>query len=148
AGSITIIATGTDLEYSIDAGTNFQTSNVFTGLAAGEYNIVVMDGSGATVGTTVTLVAPEIPVIDDISTEAPDCGLSNGSLSIAATGTDLQYSTDGGGNFQPSPVFADLAAGTYEVVVVNDAGCTANATVTLEASNAPEIDGVDVTLPL
>ena len=40
-GEITITANGTDLEYSIDGGANYQSSNIFTGLSDGDYVIAV-----------------------------------------------------------------------------------------------------------
>ena len=40
-GQISISATGSNLEYSIDNGANYQASNSFTGLSAGNYNIRV-----------------------------------------------------------------------------------------------------------
>ena len=40
-GTIVITAIGTNLEYSIDNGTTFQTSNTFTNISSGQYFIVV-----------------------------------------------------------------------------------------------------------
>lgn len=45
-------------------------------------------------------------------------GQTNGSIQIFAEGADsLQYSVDGGINWQPSPVFDSLPTGTYQPVV-------------------------------
>ncbi|NBT16997.1 MAG: hypothetical protein EBS95_11765, partial [Chitinophagia bacterium] len=45
-GTITITATGgSTKKYSIDNGATFQSSNVFTGLTAGSYTIVVSDNN-------------------------------------------------------------------------------------------------------
>jgi hypothetical protein len=47
------------LQYSDDNGTTFQASNIFSGLGAGSYNIVVKDANGCTSGaTSVTITAP------------------------------------------------------------------------------------------
>jgi hypothetical protein len=60
-GTITITATGGNtLTYSIDNGTSFQSSNTFTGLTKGTYNLVISDSKGCTVtnnaASTVTLI--------------------------------------------------------------------------------------------
>ena len=60
-GSIVITATGSNLEYSIDNGSNFQVSNTFSDLNAGTYNIVVRDnltGCSNVYATPVELTAP------------------------------------------------------------------------------------------
>ncbi len=46
-GTITIVAEGTNLEYSVDDGATFQSGNVFTGLAPGNYNLAVRDIASA-----------------------------------------------------------------------------------------------------
>ena len=40
-GSITVVASGSNLEYSIDNGSVFQSSNVFNNITSGSYNVVV-----------------------------------------------------------------------------------------------------------
>ena len=54
----TVTASGskgtTPYQFSID-GVNFQTSNIFTGLAFGAYMVVIRDANGFT-GTTLTYV--------------------------------------------------------------------------------------------
>src|SRR5205807_575342 len=60
-GSITVTALGGTSQYMYSKdGTNFQTSNVFSGLAGGSYTITVKDANGCTTttGTTVTIPTP------------------------------------------------------------------------------------------
>src|SRR5206468_2585275 len=58
-GSITVTASGGTgtLSYSKD-GTNFQSSNVFSGLAGGSYTITVKDANGCTTTTGATVTVP------------------------------------------------------------------------------------------
>ncbi|MBX2979279.1 MAG: gliding motility-associated C-terminal domain-containing protein [Flavobacteriales bacterium] len=142
SGSITITATGTDLQYSIDGGTTFQTDNTFTGLAAGSYTVVVINGEGESDSAVVEVLAAEVPVIDGVTTVQPACGAADGSITVTASGTDLQYSIDGGTTLQIDPFFGGLVAGSYAVLVINADGCTATTAVDLSSSNAPVIDQV------
>lgn len=67
-GEIEIDATGTDLtgslEYSIDNGSTFQSSNVFPNLGEGTYDIIVQDDQDPScfATATVTLTAPPAPI--------------------------------------------------------------------------------------
>lgn len=148
-GTITVVATGTDpLEYSIDDGQTWQLDPAFTGLAGGSYTIVVRDPNGLTDTSSVTLVDPVLPLINNVDTTAPTCGEENGSIIIDASGNDpLQYSIDNGVSFQASSTFVDLAAGSFTVVVLSD-GCPATQLVTLDALDAPVIEQLVVVSPL
>jgi len=57
-GSITIIATGGTLpyEYSIDGGANWQPSNMFLGLQAGSYSVVVRDAHGCETPSDIVVI--------------------------------------------------------------------------------------------
>ncbi len=47
--TITISATGSgQIEYSIDGGANYQTSNIFTGISPGSYTVLIRDASDCT----------------------------------------------------------------------------------------------------
>ncbi len=56
-GSITITPSGgtAPYQYSINGGTTYQSSNTFTGLAAGNYNVMVKDAATCTSSQQVTL---------------------------------------------------------------------------------------------
>jgi hypothetical protein len=60
--------------------------------------------------------------LTNVLVNVPDtCIGNNGQILIVATSDneDLLYSIDGGENFQPTPLFPELVAGTYEVLVSN-----------------------------
>lgn len=135
-GEIDITASGgtSPYQYSNDNGTTFQPGNVFTGLAANTYDIVVEDANGCQVTGTETVNGaaggPGVLVQNFI---APLCnGSSNGSITVIGTGTaPLTYSLNGG-PFGSSGVFTGLSAGSYTVEIMDGAGCitTVNITVT------------------
>ena len=154
-GTITITASGTSgtLEYSNDGGLTFQASNVFTGLAAGSYDIVLQYNNGTCPVTypPVILTAPVLPVIALIEhTDVTDCGVSDGTITITATGgVSLQYSIDGGTTWQPSNFFSGLGADTYDVRVRNITGnCeVTGAATTIDAPTPTNVTNVVSTDP-
>jgi len=149
-GTITVTATGsTGLTYSIN-GTSFQSSNSFTGLAAGNYTVTVKNAAGCT-GTTQVTISTNNPcagvTITVTATKVnPSTGQSNGSITASATGgTGFTYSLNNGA-FQNSATFSGLAAGNYTVTAKNSNGCTGTTTVSLGATNP--CNGVTITVSL
>ncbi len=151
-GSIDITASGGTgvLQYSIDNGTTFQAGNVFTGLGAGTYDIVVEDANGCQATTQVTLTDPAAIIISNVNTVDPTCGNTDGSIDIIASGGTgaLQYSIDNGTTFQAGGLFAGLGAGIYDIVVEDANGCQATQQITLSNAGGPVINNVTVTDPL
>lgn len=149
-GSITIFTFGTDLEYSIDGGTTYQTSNVFDSLSSGTYVVRVRNSiSGCFTDYNSTVFVPmedcveictdgidndgdglidcadpdcETPSINGIVTTDPtSCPLENdGSIVITATGNNLFYSINGGATYQSSNIFNGLEPGNYMIRILNN----------------------------
>jgi gliding motility-associated-like protein len=126
-GEISIVASGGSgaLEYSIDGGATFQASGVFTGLSAGNYDVVVRDAGGCEIDQPTILSNPNAPAVQSINITSPACGTSEGGLVVVATGgtAPYDYSIDNGGTFQPFATFGGLPVGTYDVVVRDALGC-------------------------
>lgn len=99
-------------------------------LGPGTYLLTVTDATGCEAQFSYTLSAPEtIEIV--LTTEAPDCGETNGALTATITGgtsqTDYFISwTDQSGNMLggANPL-EDLGPGTYTLSVSDDNGCTA-----------------------
>jgi hypothetical protein len=136
-GTIVVNATGAGtLEYSVDNGTTWSASNTFASLAAGTYNIVVREQADPACTTTysgnpITLTAATgcctPPTISAPTVTQPTCSVTTGTIVVNATGTNtLEYSVDNGTTWSASNTFASLAAGTYNVVVREqaDPACT------------------------
>jgi len=147
-GTLVITATGTDLEYSINGGTDFFATNSFSDLAAGTYDIVVREAGTNTCTATDTLIltAPEAPSITSVEgTDPTSCGSSDGQLIINATGANLEYSIDNGSSFESTNTFGGLLADTYNIVVreVGTTSCTAviNGTLQDPTGTTPIITG-------
>ncbi len=149
SGTIEIIAGGGfgDISYSIDGGATFTTSPVFNNLAAGTYNVIVRDENNCTdQEDNINLQAAETLEIASLFVEdITDCDQANGAISFVATGGTgaIQYSIDGGSSLSFEPTFTGLAAGTYQPLIVDENGCTSQASLTtIEGINPVEF--VDV----
>jgi hypothetical protein len=103
---------------------DFQDSNVFGGLSAGTYTVVVVDDSGNTTTEIATVSQPPAITLN-VAVNL------NAFVATATGGTGvLEYSLDGQ-NFQISNTFGGLANGDYTVTVRDANGCTATATATV-----------------
>ncbi|AEA44877.1 PKD domain-containing protein [Fluviicola taffensis] len=114
-------------QFSIDGGTTYQSSPIFTGLPAGTYPLDVMDANGCTVSGSVTLIqAPALTIASTVF-DLTCFGDASGGIQIGSTGGTgaYQYSILGGaaGSFSPIESFFGLSAGTYNLVTQDAAGC-------------------------
>ena len=134
-GSITAMgANGTaPYQYSID-GTNFVTSNIFNGLAPGNYSIYLKDANGGTANSTITITNVCL-LVSAVATNST-CSGSNGSILVSASnGTSpYQYSLDGT-NYQAGPLLQGLVAGNY-TVYAEDANGLVNSTSVVVGNTA------------
>ncbi len=136
----------TATQFSIDGGSNFQSGSAFTGIATGSYDVVVEDANGCQADSTVSVNNLNGPTIDNLTAADPNCGATDGTIDITSSGgtAPLQYSIDGGINFQATGAFAGLTSGTFDIVVEDAAGCQSVDQITLNSSGGPSIDNVSV----
>ncbi len=134
-GSITVTSPA-GVTYSID-GANYVSSNVFSGLSSGNYNVTVKNTTTGCV-STVTIaqvgIGGVLPSAPNVTALAPvDCATTNGILTVNDTAS--QYSYDNGVTWSTSNV-ASLPPGDYLVVIKNAAGCiSAASAVTIPTAN-------------
>jgi hypothetical protein len=134
SGSITVIAsggTGTKT-YSKD-GANFQVSNVFTNLSAGNYTITVKDANACVKSTSVTITQPEQLTANIVSTNFQCYAETNGSADISVTGGTIPYSYTWS-NGSTTQDLTGVVAGTYTLTVVDANSCSISKDVTITAS--------------
>ncbi len=125
-GTITVTTTNTTapIQYSINGGAN-QASNIFTGLAAGSYTILVTDANGCIKSATFT-VSNGAGITALVTQTATSCaGVSNGQITVTnPTGTAPHtYAIDGGAFGVPN-IFIGLASGAHTIIVKDNNGCT------------------------
>ena len=119
-GSFTFAWTGP----GVDASAEDQ-----TGLAAGNYDVVVTDGAGCTVARSFALEegAPNLSV-----TSTPSCpDGATGTIDLTITGGTAPFDITWDGGLPAQEDHTDVAAGTYNVTVLDAAGKTATASVTV-----------------
>ena len=130
-GEITFTTSGgnSPVQYSIDNQT-FQTSNSFTGLAAGTYTLQARDSKGCTVSQPINVATSTGPQTADVQTTTEECGLQNGAILITnARGPGIiDYSIDGL-TFLRTTNFPGLKAGTYTLTTKDVNSCTLTQTV-------------------
>jgi hypothetical protein len=132
-GAITVTASGGTgtLQYRINSG-SYQSSNVFSGLGAGNYTIGVMDSNGCTLSLAnpVQISSPTpVAVGSFIKTDAL-CNGGKGTITISggggADGFGYEYSKDDGGSYQAGNIFSDLTSGIYQMRVKDKNNCVSN----------------------
>jgi hypothetical protein len=118
--------------YTWDTAAASQMTATATGLAAGTYDLTVTDALGSTI-TSSAVVSGGVLINDlTVSSTAASCmGGTDGSATAITTATVATYVWDAGAANQTTATATDLAAGTYNVLVTDVSGCTANAQATV-----------------
>ncbi len=147
-GIVNITANGgvTPYEYSIDAGANWQSSNIFN-VPAGTYTVITRDANGCTTPQMITVTEPAVLTAFSANTNASCNGGNDGTITVTAAGGNAtyEYSIDNGANWQPANIF-NVAPGSYTVLVRDNLGCTTNFPATVGLTNdlifTPQTDPV------
>jgi hypothetical protein len=149
-GSITLgaVTGGTGpYTYSFN-GSGFTSTTSYTGLAAGNYSIIVRDANGCEYTTTATIAEP-LPFTVDVTAGPQICfegsaiftfsgGPANGTVNITVDGVAQTITLDGSGAFS---LIVDSATADVDVdvVSVSDGTCTYDVTDSGTVIVSPEI---------
>ncbi|GAA4237188.1 T9SS type B sorting domain-containing protein [Postechiella marina] len=146
AGVISINVTnanGNTLEYSIDNGVTFVNSSVFSGLSAGDYDVIVQySTSGDVCATTPQRISinAATAISGTATLTTPYTCTTNGEITVSGVtgGTaPYQYSIDGI-TFQSGLTFSNLTDGSYTVTVRDANNCTlVTAPIIIDALDPP-----------
>ena len=151
-GEITLAPSGGngalyDIQWS-----DFTTDNPKQNLAAGDYDVTIIDGGGCNLLTTITVGASTAITVDAVNPQDVSCfGLTDGSLDLSTDGalplTSVTWS-DG----QTTNDAVNLAAGSYLVTVVDANGCTGTSSSVdidepIELSATYALDSADCGIP-
>ncbi|MEZ2416072.1 T9SS type B sorting domain-containing protein [Muriicola sp. E247] len=131
-GSITVTVTngfGYNLEFSNNNGLSYQSSNIFTGLAPGSYDVMIRYQQGSftctTPATVETVGTPSNITATATADSSPTCLNENGgqiTISGVSGGTG-PYDYSIGAGFSGTTVFTNLGVGTYTPQIRDANGC-------------------------
>ena len=128
--TITVVASGGTgaHTYKLNGG-SYQSSNIFSAVAAGTHTVTVKDANGCTLVKTVTLTQPAAPAQLIAASSATDISCNGGTsiVTISATGGVAPYT--GTGNFT-------VSAGTYSYAVSDASGTTTTTSITVGQPSA------------
>ncbi len=135
-GTVTAAPTGGVPNYNYvwtnESGSNVGNNATISGLAPGNYSVVVTDANGCTAVQAVTVMEVSCAVVVNITENDASCfGETDGSATInldnAAPPFTINWSNGAVGQTAPN-----LAAGTYFVTAVDAFGCEVVATAIIE----------------
>jgi len=113
-------------------------TNDYSPTPAGDYSIFLFaDGSCQTDAVVLDIFVAD-PVTATVTPTPTTCGMNNGSITVSAPtgGNGTYYYSLDGINFQTSPTFNTLPAGTYDVwIATTGDACDAMYTVTIGSSS-------------
>lgn len=146
---------GYNLDFSIDNGASYQSSNVFNNLSPGNYQVLIRYQQDAfsctTTMSTESIGSPAAISGSATADSSPRCGDENGgqiSISGVSGGTPpYQYSI--GAGFSGTTVFTNLGSGTYTPRIRDANGCVETLpTITFAPLDKPtnmsfDISGID-----
>ena len=162
-GTITVVGGGSNLQYSIDAGANWQSFGTFTSLDGGTYTVRTGNSvSGCYTETTVVVPAANCVEIctDGIDNDGNgdidcnDAACMNATIaSIAAnktvictTGSTATMTASGGDTYlwstgATTATINVTTAGTYSVTATRGTGCTDTASMIISTPSVSELHG-------
>ena len=152
-GDVTVAPSGGTGAFTY-SWTNGSTTATQTGLVAGGYDVVVADANGCTLFTTVTITEPTAITLST-TMQDPLCNGGVGTATVVANGgtAGYTYSWITGGTTDTE---GNLVAGTYQVVVTDQNGCTSTTNaivaeptvISTSSTTTNEMTGNDGTIDL
>ncbi len=132
-----------------------QTSNIFTGLAAGTYTVQVNSGRGCSATQVVVIGEPQLLQVSGIATDfacALDNSVNTSTITITEIGGTAPYSYSiNGTNYFTSNVFDVIDSGSIQIITiyVKDAmGCLATNTITINPLPAFTLATATIATPI
>lgn len=150
-GTLTLMAYGGVTPYSFTytriggISSPSQTNGFFNNVGAGNYYMTVNDANGCTQSTGLVVIEEPLPVsfeyytVNNISCN----GLVDGSIEMqgqGGTGTNYEYTINGGTDWSPTNLFDNLSEGDYLIGVQDENGCQNEYYIGANIVNPPQIE--------
>lgn len=132
-GSVNLTVSGGISPYTYSWSNGASTQDLAS-VGAGNYTVTITDANGCTAGSGATVNEPTAISASASATDAA-CNGGNGSVNLTVSGgtSPYTYSWSNGATTQD---LSAVAAGTYNVTVTDDNGCTAGAGATVNEPTA------------
>jgi len=144
------------LEYSIDGGMTYFSTNVFENLSPGTYQVFIRDGQNCTAGpVNIEITEPEELVVEPTIIGTSTVGGSDGQIQLCIEGgtqpNTITWSPADVGSVGPADdpncdgenlAITELLGGTYTVTITDANGCIA---VLGDSINVPEPECTSIT---
>lgn len=129
-GQLTAVVTGGTAPFSYAWSPSGGNAVIATNLGAGTYTVTVTDAANCIVASTYVLNQPAgITIQETITPE--NCGASDGSISVVASGGNGTYSYAWTPSVGSSASLTGIASGSYTLVVSDGLGCSTSETYTV-----------------
>lgn len=143
-GSINLSATGSQTPYTYAWSTANGNGPAAQNLGIGTYQVTVTDALGCTATLSATITAP--PALShQVNVQEATCGQSNGSANITESGGQGSYTFVWSPNVSSSNTASGLAAGNYQVTVLDQNACPDQFQVSVSNSAAAQVAFSQVT---
>lgn len=139
-GEASVVVTGGTAPYSYTWSNGGSTATI-TGLTAGTYDVTVTDANECSISASVTITEPSALEVTLNVNQGTCEGSNDGVLTANATGGNGNY-TYNWSNGESGSTIDNLDADTYTVTVTDENNCTAEASITLAAFEAPTCEAI------
>ena len=147
-GILTLFGSGglAPLSYSIDSGITFQSSNIFSGLSEGTYQVVLQTADSCLNFATPfqvsqpTLMTYNFQAFDDTCFQ-----LGNGYAVAMASGGTEPYNYNWGTGIPNDTINTLLLSGSYTLVITDSNSCSLDTTYVINEPNSVRINSVTTT---
>ena len=130
-GIATASATGGTAPYTY-LWSNAETTATITGLTAGTYNVTITDANGCTDTESVTIEETSSIIVASVVDANVTCnGGTDGAASVSVSSGGVAPFTYLWDNAATTASITGVTAGTYNVTITDDNGCTATSSVTI-----------------
>ena len=153
---VTGICDGGESLLTASGGTDYlwndgTTNETFLATGSDTYQVTASNGGGCSDEASIIVVESGLSATPEVT--HPKCNFDpNGTIQITNVGGGIEpymYSIDGGNSFSTEPIFPNLPAGQYDVVVEDQIGCSSEETVEINAAVEIWVEaGGDVTIRL